>query len=77
LFQRHLGWQHRVTLRSLRFWLFVTAGVVESSSGQNDDQTGRAETSMRLVAGSMEKILSPFPNCNAAENQPAFTNTFS
>ena len=25
LFERHLGWQQKVTLRNLRFWLFVTA----------------------------------------------------
>jgi len=24
LFQRHLGWQQKVTIHSLRFWLFVT-----------------------------------------------------
>jgi len=28
LFERHLGWQHKVTIRNLRFWLFVTAGVL-------------------------------------------------
>jgi len=25
LFQRHLGWQQKVTIHSLRFWLFMTA----------------------------------------------------
>jgi hypothetical protein len=25
LFQRHLGWQKKVTIRSLRFWLFVAS----------------------------------------------------
>jgi hypothetical protein len=28
LFQRYLGWQQKVTIHSLRFWLFVTAGVL-------------------------------------------------
>jgi hypothetical protein len=30
LFQRHLGWQTKVTIHSLRFWLFVTAGVLRT-----------------------------------------------
>lgn len=31
LFQRHLGWQKKVTIHTLRFWLFVTAGVLSHS----------------------------------------------
>ena len=27
LFEWHLGWQHKVTLRNLRYWRFVTTGV--------------------------------------------------
>ena len=34
LFERHLGWQQKVTLRNLRFWLFVTAGVLSHPAGQ-------------------------------------------
>ena len=33
LFERHLGWQQKVTLRNLRFWLFVTAGVLSHRAG--------------------------------------------
>ena len=42
LFQRHLGWQQKVTIHTLRFWLFVTAGVLSHPGGQDHDQTGRA-----------------------------------
>lgn len=42
LFQRHLGWQQKVTIQSLRFWLFVTAGVLSHPGGQDDDQAGCA-----------------------------------
>lgn len=34
LFQWHLGWQQTVTIRSLRFWLFVTAEVLSYPRGK-------------------------------------------
>ena len=34
LFERHRGWQQQVTLRNLRFWRFVTAGVLSHPAGQ-------------------------------------------
>src|SRR5581483_5146063 len=34
LFQRHLGWQTKVTIHSLRFWLFVTAGIISHPKGK-------------------------------------------
>ena len=34
LFQRHLGWQQKVTIQSLRYWLFVTAGVLSHPAGR-------------------------------------------
>jgi Transposase DDE domain group 1 len=77
LFQRHLGWQRKVTIHSLRFWLFVTAGVLSYPRGQ---------TTIRLAIPARErgwrrrlwqKILSPFPNCNAVENRPVLTGHIS
>jgi hypothetical protein len=73
LFQRHLGWQTKVTIDSLRFWLFVTAGIISHPKGK---------TTIKLAVPLRErdwwqrlwgKILSPFPNCNAVENRPAFS----
>ena len=34
LFQRHLGWQQKVTPRNQRFWLFVTAGGLSHPAGK-------------------------------------------
>lgn len=73
LFQRHLGWQQKVTIHSLRFWLFVTAGILSHPAGK---------TTVKLAVPTRErtwwtrlwgKILSPCPNCNAVENRPAFS----
>jgi hypothetical protein len=74
LFQRHLGWQRKVTIHSLRFWLFVTAGVLSHPAGK---------TTLKLAVPRRErgwwcrlwgKILNPLPNCNAVENRPAFSS---
>ena len=74
LFQKHLGWQQKVTVQALRFWLFVTPGVISHPAGK---------TTIKLAVPPRErdwwhrlwaKILSPFPNCNAVENRPAFSS---
>jgi hypothetical protein len=73
LFQRHLGWQTKVTIHSLRFWLFVTAGIISHPKGKTTIKLAvppRERDWWRRLWG---KILSPFPNCNAVENRPAFT----
>jgi hypothetical protein len=72
LFQRHLGWQKKVTIHSLRFWLFVTAGVLSHPAGKTTVKLAvppRERDWWRRLWG---KILSPFPNFNAVENRPAF-----
>jgi len=70
LFQRHLGWLDKVTASTLRFRLFTTGGIVS--------RTG-AITTIRLSVPPwerdwwrrlFEKLLSPFPNCNAVEPWP-------
>jgi len=73
-FQRHLGWQQKMTIHTLRFRLFVTAGVLSHPHGKTTIKLAvppRERTWWRRL---WEKILSPFPNCNAVENRPAFTN---
>ncbi len=73
LFQRHLGWQHKVTLRNLRFWLFVTAGVLSHPAGKTTLKLAVPHRERDGWRRLWEKILSPLPNCNAVENHPAFT----
>lgn len=66
LFQQKLGWQHeRVTARTLRYWLFVTAGALVNHARKRELQLaippGQRDWWRRL----WEKISSPWPNCNA------------
>jgi hypothetical protein len=71
LFERKLGWLEAVTLGSLRYWMFVTAGVISEPQG---------ETTIKLAVPPHEchwwrklwaKLLSPFPNCDAVGTRPA------
>lgn len=73
LFQRHLGWQQKVTIHSLRFWLFVTAGVVSHPGGKTTIKLAVPEPERGWWRRLWEKILNPLPNCNAVENRPAFS----
>lgn len=73
LFQRFLGWQQKVTVASLRFWLFVTAGVLSHPQGKTTVKLAVPERERGWWHRLWEKILSPFPNCNAVENRPTFT----
>ena len=73
LFQRHLGWQQKVTIHSLRFWLFVTAGVLSHPAGKTTVKLAVPQRERGWWRHLWEKILSPLPNCNAVENRPVFT----
>lgn len=74
LFQRHLGWQQKVTIHSLRFWLFVTAGVLSHPGGKATVKLAVPVRERGWWRRLWEKILSPLPNCNAVENRPAFSS---
>ena len=74
LFERHLGWQQKVTLSNLRFWLFVTAGVLSHPAGKTTIKLAVPERERDWWRRLWEKILSPFPNCNAVENRPVFSD---
>ena len=73
LFQRHLGWQQKVTIQSLRFWLFVTAGVLSHPGGKTTVKQAVPVRERGWWRRLWDKILSPFPNCNAVENRPVFS----
>ena len=75
LFQRHLGWQKKVTIHSLRFWLFITAGVISHPAGKTTVKLAVPERERGWWRRLWEKILSPWPNCNAVENRPVFTSS--
>jgi len=72
LFQRYLGWQQKVTIHTLRFWLFITAGVLSHPAGKTTIKLAVPLRERDWWKRLWEKILSPFPNCNAVENRPTF-----
>ncbi len=74
LFQRALGWQTKVTIQSLRFWLFITPGIIAHPAGKTTIKLAVPPRERDWWSRLWEKILSPFPNCNAVENRPAFAN---
>jgi DDE family transposase len=73
LFQRHLGWQKKVTIQSLRFWLFLTAGALSYPGGQTTIKLAVPQRERAWWQRLWEKICSPLPNCNAVENRPIIT----
>ena len=73
LFQRHLGWRQKVRIHSLRFGLFVTAGVLSKPQGKTTIKLAVPARERGWWRRLWEKILSPLPNCHAVENRPAFT----
>lgn len=74
LFQRHLGWQTKVTIQSLRFWLFITPGIIAHPAGKTTIKLAVPPRERDWWSRLWDKILSPFPNCNAVENRPAFSS---
>jgi hypothetical protein len=65
LFQRHLGWQTKVTIHSLRFWLFITPGIIAHPAGKTTIKLAVPQRERDWWSRIWQKILSPFPNCNA------------
>lgn len=59
LFQRNLGWQTKVTIQSLRFWLFIHPRHYRAPGRQNLDQAGRASSRTRLVAQTLGQDPQP------------------
>lgn len=74
LFERHLGWQRNVTVNSLRFWLFITPGIIAHPAGKTTIKIAVPARERDWWSRLWEKLLSPFPNCNAVEDRPAFTS---
>jgi len=70
LFERKLGWLEAVTVGSLRYWLFVTAGVISQPQGQTTIKLAVPRKEREWWRRLWDKLQSPFPNCNAVENRP-------
>ena len=70
LFARHLGWRERVTVATLRYRLFGCAGIISNCQGQTTLKLGIPPAHQEWRRQIWEKILSPFPNCNAVARAP-------
>lgn len=68
LFQTHLGWLDRVTAATLRFLVFTTGGVISRTGGYTTIRLAvRQEHQRDWWKSLLEKLSSPFFNCNAVE----------
>lgn len=70
LFARHLGWLDKVTIQTLRYRLFRSAGVLSYRQGRTTIRLGIPEAQRVWWAEVWEKILCPLPNCNAVAQSP-------
>jgi hypothetical protein len=71
LFQRHLGWLERVTAGTLRFRLFTTGGILSETAGVRTIRLSVPAAERPWWRAVFEKIISPFPNCNAVGLWPS------
>jgi hypothetical protein len=72
LFERKLGWLEAVTLGSLRYWLFVTAGVISQPQGQTTIKIAVPPQERLWWRKLWDKLLAPHPNCDAVGIRPAW-----
>jgi len=70
LFERKLGWLEAVTLSSLRYWLFITAGVISEPQGQMTIKLAVPPHERGWWRSLWERLLTPLPNCNAVGIRP-------
>lgn len=70
LFQRHLGCLERVTAGTLRFRLFSTGGILSRTGGITTIRLSVPESQRPWWRALFEKLVSPFPNCNAVSQWP-------
>lgn len=71
LFERQLGWLEAVTLGTLRYWLFVTAGIISRPQGRTTVKLAVPAHERDWWRALWDKLLSPHPNCNAVGTRPS------
>jgi len=67
LFERFLGWSQRYAVSTLRFHLFLCAGVISHAAGIITIKLAQPARRRAWWLRLWERISSPFPNCNAVE----------
>jgi hypothetical protein len=70
LFARHLGWLEKVTIGTLRFRLFSTAGILSHAQGGTHIKLGVPLQNRTWWRAIWEKLLAQYPNCNAVAQTP-------
>ena len=70
LFCRHLGWLERVSITTLRYRLFGCAGIISRAQNYTTLKLGIPPPKRSWWQQIWEKILTPFPNCNAVDQMP-------
>jgi hypothetical protein len=70
LFLRHLGWLERNSVTTLRYRLFGAAGILSHAQGTATIRLGVPPAHRPWWRALWDKILSPFPNCDAVAQQP-------
>lgn len=70
LFARHLGWLEKVTIGTLRYRLFSTAGILNHAQGGTHLKLGLPLQHRAWWRALWDKLLCPFPNCNAVAQHP-------
>jgi Transposase DDE domain group 1 len=70
LFCRHLGWLERVNISTLRYRLLGCAGIISRAQNRTTLKLGIPPPKQSWWNQIWEKLLSPFPNCNAVAQQP-------
>ena len=70
LFARHLGWLEKVTIGTLRYRLFMTAGILSHAQGGTLIKLGIPLPNRPWWRRLWEKLLCEFPNCNAVAQNP-------
>ena len=74
LFERKIGWQdQRVTVGTLRYWLFVTAGVLGGHARRTTLKFAVPDSQRLWWTRVWEKITCPYPNCHAVGHAPPLT----
>ena len=70
LFCRHLGWLERVSITTLRYRLFGCAGIISRAQNRTNLKLGIPPPHRAWWQAIWEKLLSPYPNCNAVAQRP-------
>ncbi len=70
LFERHLGWAERVGAATLRFRLFTTGAILSRTAGIPTIRLSVPLAERSWWQRLLEKLTSPFPNCNSLSLWP-------